>query len=410
MPLDLPPLRAPVIADLVPSVDAEHEDLLAWLNTEFEWDLTGSDASDPAWRLTRLIAYRSVLLRQTVADSVSRVSIEFASGAMLDHVGRTYYQLERIAGELDEAYRARIAAAPGLFAVGLTAAWYEGQALQVDGVGSAFVVGAARPDEVAGTTPGAVTLAIRAAGAEGDFRDALPSGALLDAVEARVTAPDVRQQTDQVSVVPAYRVPYDVSVALMLHPDADAAAVRAAASANLHELCRLANRIGGRISVPLIAGAVVNPAHVREAEVQLHEVESARASAALGAAGAELLAEAVAVGDAGADVSVALVDPSAASRELAITAVGGAVTVMLATGSDSAISTTAADLLAAWRTSPARRVALLSETPNTVAASRLAAVGRASLAAGVPTLAKRTELEAPPNAGLSCRYEAVTIA
>ena len=272
MPLDLPPLRAPVIADLVPSLDDELLAVLTWLRDTYAWDLTASDAADPAWRLARLIAYRTVLQRQTVADSVSMVSIEYAAGPMLDHLGVTYYQLRRNAGELDGAYRARIAAAPSLFAVGLTAAWYEQVALAVDGVSFAFVVGAARPDEAAGTTPGAVTLALRSDGREGEYPDGLPDDALLDAVVAAVTAADVRQQTDRVSVVPAYRVPYDVTITLTLHHHADAAAARAAAEAGLVAVCRATDVIGGRTSATLIAGAVVNPSVVREATVAIEEV------------------------------------------------------------------------------------------------------------------------------------------
>ena len=217
MPLDLPPLRTPVIADLVPSLDEEHAEVLAWLLTEYGWAIT-ADASDPAWRLTRVLSYRTVLNRQAVADSVSQVSLEYAVGPMLDHIGVTYYQLPRNPGELDDTYRARIVAAPSLFAVDLTALWYESQALAIAGVSSAFVVGAAQPDEAAGTTPGAVTLALRSDGMEGDFPDGLPTAALLDTVVARITAADIRQQTDRVHVVTAYRVPYDVTVSLSAAP------------------------------------------------------------------------------------------------------------------------------------------------------------------------------------------------
>ena len=408
MPLDLPPLRTPVIADLVPSLDDEHAAVLAWLRTEHGWDVT-PDASDPAWRLTRLLAYRTVLLRQVVADSVSQVSLDYAAGALLDHLGATYYQLSRNTGESDTAYRARIAAAPGLFAVGLTAAWYESQALAVDGVSAAFVVGAARPDEAAGTTPGAVTLALRADGMEGDFMDGVPTAALLDAVEARVTAPDVRQQTDRVSVVPAYRVPYDVTVTLTLQRNVDASAVRADAEAGLSAVCRTTDRIGGQTSVALIAGAVVNPAAVREAVVLLQEVEHARAEALIGTGGAEVLVAAVATGDTGETVSVQLVDPGSSDHALEIAVADAALTVTLATDGSDNITTTVADLVSAWRTSPARRLALLSTTSNSVETTVLQAVAETTLAVGTVALADRATLTAPPNAGLSCRNATVTV-
>ena len=56
MPLDLPPLRALVIAEPAPSLDAEHTAVLTWLRDEHGWDLTAGNAADPAWRLTRLAA------------------------------------------------------------------------------------------------------------------------------------------------------------------------------------------------------------------------------------------------------------------------------------------------------------------------------------------------------------------
>ena len=408
MPLDLPPLRTPVIADLVPSLDDEHQALLSWLRTEFSWRVT-ADASDPAWRLTRLIAFRAVLVRQTIADSVSQVSLEHAEGAMLDHIGVTYYQLPRLSNEQDDAYRARIAAAPSLFAVGLTGPWYESQARAVDGVSSAFAVGAARPDEAAGTTPGAVTVAIRATGSEDYFTDAVPGAALLAAVAARLTAPDIRQQTDQVYVVPAFGVLYDVSITLQLRANVDAAEARKAAEKGLRGVCRTTDEIGGQTSAALIAGAVVNPAVVLSAAVALKEVEHARAEATIGTGAAALVVGAVALGDPGATITVELADPGEADRELDIAVADMAITVSLATDGAAAVTTTAADLLSAWRTSPARRLALLTPDANTVDGTKLAAVAATALTLGAETLADRTTLAAPANGALSCRNASVAV-
>ena len=389
-------------------LDQEHQAVLTWLRDTYQWELTAADASDPAWRLTRLIAYRTVLQRQAVADSVSMVSLEYAAGPMIDHLGRTYYQLPRNAGEVDDAYRARIAAAPSLFAVGLTAAWYEQTALQVDGVSSAFVVGAARPDEVAGTTPGAVTLALRADGLEGEYQDSLPDDTLLDAVVAAVTAPDVRQQTDRVSVVPAYRVPYDVTITLTLHPHADATAARAAAEAGMAAVCRATDVIGGRTSATLIAGAVVNPGVVREATVVIAEVLGTRAQLTHGAGVSGVVVTALATGEAGTGITLTIVDPGAADQALAITRAGDAITVSLATDAGGSPTTTAADLVDGWRTSPARRLAT-AQLAAADGSGVVAAAAVAPLVAGVIGTTARNALIAPANAGLSCRTATVTI-
>ena len=403
MPLDLPPLRAPVIADLVLSLDDTHSAGLVWLRDTYGWDLTASDASDPAWRVTRLYALREVLARQRIADSVSQVSLAHATGAMLDHIGLTYYQLTRNTGEADAAFRTRIAAAPSLHAVGLTSAWYESVAGTVDGVESVFAVGAARPDEDAGTTPGAVTLAVGS--------DGVPSDALLDAIVARVTAADVRQQTDRVSVVPAYRIPYDVVVTLTLQADVDGAQALATAEANLAALSRVTDRIGGETSEVLIAGAVVNPGVVRVATVALEEVLGARASLTHGAGNSEIEFSAVATGDAGAAVSIALVDPGANDQALEIALLEDAVTVTLASDDFGALITTAAQLVAAWRTSAARRRALARlATAAGDGDGMVAALAAAPLVAAADATMARTTLTAPATARLAARTATVTLA
>ena len=403
MPLDLPPLRAPVIADLVLSLDDTHSAGLVWLRDTYGWDLTASDASDPAWRVTRLYALREVLARQRVADSVSQVSLAHATGAMLDHIGLTYYQLTRNTAETDTAFRARIAAAPSLHAVGLTAAWYESMAGMVDGVSSVFAVGAARPDEDAGTTPGAVTLAVGS--------DGVPTDALLDAIVARVTAADVRQQTDRVSVVPAYRIPYDVAVTLTLQADVDAVEALATAEANLAALSLVTDRIGGETSEVLVAGAVVNPGVVRVATVALEEVLGARASLTHGAGTSEIEFSAVATGDDGTAVIIALVDPGANEQALEIARVADAVTVTLATDDSGAIITTAAQLVGAWRTSPARRRALARlATGAGDGDGTVAALAAAPLVAGADATMARTTLTAPATARLAVRTATVALA
>lgn len=401
MPLDQP-LPPPVVEGLVPSLDEEHADVLAWLREEYAWDLADADASNPAWRLTRLLAYRAVLLRRAVADSISQVSLDYASGAILDHLGRTYYRTPRAADEADDVYRRRLLAAPGLVAVGLTAPWYESQARAVEGVASAFVVGAARPDEPAGTTPGAVTLAIRgdAAVNGGD-----PSAAVLDAVQARVTARDVRQQTDKVSVVPAWRVPYDVTVTLTLRPGADAAVVRAGAEAAVDRLCGAADVVGGEISAALVAGAVVDPFKASRAVVSLREVRGTRAEAAI-----QGVAVAAVAATGGTAISVRFVDPGAADRALGIAVDGTDITVSLATDGSGAPTTTGDDLVSAWRTSPARRLAAASRPDTEDAAAVLTAVGATALADPLTSRVERAVITAPPNGSLSCASRRVAVA
>ena len=77
--------------------------------------------------------------------------LDYAVRAALDHICVTYYQLPCRPNEDGEMYLARIAAALTLAAVGPLGPWYEAQASMIAGVSSAYAVGAARPDEAAGT-------------------------------------------------------------------------------------------------------------------------------------------------------------------------------------------------------------------------------------------------------------------
>lgn len=66
-----------------------------------------------------------------------------------------------------------------------------------------------------------------------------------------------------------------------------------------------------------------------------------------------LLFTAVAYGEAGNDITVAYVDPGADDADIEVAVVGSAITVSLATDSEGAITSTAADVLAAIQASEA---------------------------------------------------------
>lgn len=266
--IDLSRLSRPGIPGLVLTLDEAHAALLRWLLDEHGWVLQ-EDAGDPAWRLTRLIAGRDVLLRQAVADAMAETSLAYATGARLDHIGVTYYSIVRLAGETDERYRTRLADAVERYAVGLSGPWYESVARGVAGVRDARIVTPA---------PGHVTLYVLADGAllddAGDVRypDGIPDRALLDAVTTAVTAPETRQQTDVVTVTPCTRARYDVTARLVLHAEPDSAAVLAAARAALARLADQLAHLGGSVEPELVIAACVDVAAVRSATVVLAAV------------------------------------------------------------------------------------------------------------------------------------------
>ena len=269
--IDISRLSRPEIPGLLLSLDEAHAAHLDYLETEYGWVVTRS-AADPAWRITRLIAAREVMVRQAVSDAMAQTTLAYATGAALDHIGLTYYLLPRLAGEPDDRYRDRLADSMGLYAVGLSGPWYEATARAVAGVSDAQVVT---------TAPGAVTIYILADdGIEDDagsalYPDGIPTSALLTAVEGRVTAEETRQQTDVVTVSPCTRARFDVTVTLNALSEPDFETVLAISRANLAALARQVSRLGVGISTTLIAGACVDPGAVLSATIALASVDGA---------------------------------------------------------------------------------------------------------------------------------------
>ena len=261
--IDLSRLTRPEVAGLQLSVDEVHREILAWLATQYDWTLT-VDGSDPAWRVSRLLAAREAMIRQAIADSLAQASLAYAEKDNLDHVGTTYYLLERLEAETDDAYRQRLAAAFERYAVGLSGPWYESVARGVTGVADARVTTPA---------PGDVTVYILAnealVDAMGDpiYANGIPTQALLDAVEGAVTADENRQQTDSVTVSACTRISYSVTVTLTLRAEPDSATVLAAARQGLADLSRDVDVLGGALTKEVIAGAAVDPAQVTAAQI-----------------------------------------------------------------------------------------------------------------------------------------------
>ena len=280
-------LPRPSIPGLVRSVDEVHADILQWLVDTYDWTLT-PNAADPAWRLSRLLAARESLLRQSIDDDVAQVSLAYARGAMLDHIGLTYIGLPRKEGERDEVYRDRLMRAPERFAVGLSEGWYEETARTIAGVHDAQFVG---PNVDADTLSLATDVA-PAAGhgylyiqadetltdAQGAqlYPDGVPNAALRTAVTAAISADDTAQQTDDVTVKAPRRVLYDVAVTLTMRSDTAAGEARAAALAALQALADDRDRLGQIMSTRVIAGAVFRSDWTSDVAVTLQEVKPAQ--------------------------------------------------------------------------------------------------------------------------------------
>ncbi|KEQ11283.1 hypothetical protein GZ77_26070, partial [Endozoicomonas montiporae] len=98
----LPPL------DVVEQVDYEE----VRSDTVKRAGLENNSPSDPAYRTASATAYREVNYRQDANEQALGLSLAFAKGPELDHIGVTYHRTPRLAGELDDDYRSRIQEAP----------------------------------------------------------------------------------------------------------------------------------------------------------------------------------------------------------------------------------------------------------------------------------------------------------
>lgn len=163
-------------------------------------------ASDPAIKLLEVAAYREVLLLNRINAAAKASLLAFATDSDLDHLA-AFYGVTRLAGEVDEALRARTRQRIVGFANAGGAAHYRYWALS----SSPEVADV----EVDSPQPGRVRISVLAKG-EGDT---VPL-AVLDAVKAVVLRDDIRVLTDTVDVVPAELLPVFVQARIWLYPDA----------------------------------------------------------------------------------------------------------------------------------------------------------------------------------------------
>ena len=156
-------------------------------------------ATDPAVRLLEVAAYLRLLLGGRINDAVRGTFLATAAGADLDHVV-AILDVTRLAGESDEALRARARLAWDTVSTAGPTDAYRFHALSVPGV---------RDVSVASPNPGEVVVTVLALGAGG-----VPDQALVDAVEAALDADTVRPVTDDLTVQAVTVVAYDVTATL----------------------------------------------------------------------------------------------------------------------------------------------------------------------------------------------------
>jgi phage-related baseplate assembly protein len=204
--------------------------------------------SDPGVKILEVAAARELTLRQRVNDALRATLLRFAIGADMDNLA-AFYGVTRLLDEDDEALRLRtIERIMGSSTAG-GAAWYRYQALTADDRVKDAAVSSPAPGEVlvsilsdeayevatatgetldvlgenfgvtrtTGESDAAyrarIVAAVDQAGGAG-----LASQDLLDAVDDRLQADDVRVLTDTVTVEGATIIPVDVTAQVWLYP------------------------------------------------------------------------------------------------------------------------------------------------------------------------------------------------
>lgn len=276
--------------DLIEELD--FETIFRELVTDFRARHPGYTAlleSDPAIKLMQVFAYRELVLRQRVNDAFKATLLAFAQANDLENLS-AFYGLNRLDEESDAALRDRtIERIKGSSTAG-GAAWYRYQALTADErVGDALVTS---------PQPGQVRVAILSREAEfirdftgtqlnefaaiygisrlnnnetdaqfrarlrplvlGTAGDGAASQNLVNVVNTKLQADDVRVVTDVVTVVGATIVLVNVAANVYLYPDTPSAVLT-----GLDEALRAEFRANATLGWDLTTSWIISRLHVR---------------------------------------------------------------------------------------------------------------------------------------------------
>lgn len=216
--------------------------------------------SDPAFKIMEVCAYRELLLRQRVNEAVKAVTLAYAEQADLEQIAARYdvQRLQLVAEnpattpatpavyEDDDSLRRRVQLSFEGFSTAGPEGAYVFHALGAD----ADVLDVA----VASPAPGVVSVAVLSRQGNGT-----PSPALLAAVDATLSAQDVRPLTDNVEVVPGNIIDYSVTASLVLFDGPDATVVIDAARAAMQAYASASHRLGRDITLSGVYAALHQP-------------------------------------------------------------------------------------------------------------------------------------------------------
>ncbi|ASE52958.1 MULTISPECIES: baseplate assembly protein [Stenotrophomonas] len=199
--------------------------------------------SDPAFKILEVCTYLRLLDRQRVNDAARGVMLAYAGGSDLDHLAAIFGVARQVLDpgrpqegippryESDEDFRRRIQLGPEGFSVAGPEGAYVFHALSAD----------PRVLDASATSPapGEVVVSVLSREADGTATQGL-----LDIVEAKLSADDVRPLTDHVLVKPATIVTYSVDATLFTFAGPDSQVVLAEARTRLDRYISESHRLG----------------------------------------------------------------------------------------------------------------------------------------------------------------------
>lgn len=216
--------------------------------------------SDPAYKILEVAAYRELLVRQRVNDAARAVMLAYATGADLDQLGALLgvarFELEPADNEAvppvpavmesDAEFRRRIQLSLEGFSVAGPRGAYIFHGLSADP--NVLDISATSPE------PGEVVITVLSRLGNGSA-----SNDLLDAVEARLNADEIRPLTDLVTVQSASIVNFHVNASLYVYPGPDSSVVLQKALAALDAYIEQVHKIGQDVTLSGIYAALHQP-------------------------------------------------------------------------------------------------------------------------------------------------------
>lgn len=213
--------------------------------------------SEPVNKLLQVCAYRDLLQRQRVNEAAKAVMLAYADGTDLDNLGALFGVPRQLldAGdaeavppiaptyESDNDFRRRIQLSLEGFSTAGPEGAYIFHALSADG----DVLDASATS----SSPGDVTISVLSRSGDGTANQTL-----LDAVDAVLSADDVRPLTDNVTVASASIINYAVTADLYFFAGPDRAVVMAQAQSNIETYTATQHRLGLDITLSGIYAAL----------------------------------------------------------------------------------------------------------------------------------------------------------